>query len=186
MNRSPKSLALAGVLAFLSLSAHACIIEELPVGGGEGGAAGGAPPGEGGAAAAAPADDGGAAGAAGARAAAGAGAGGGAGEASAEGGAGGQGVVVPHPCDTPVCEPGAVERETAPCGECSDMITRSRTCNADTCTWGAWGAWSTCAAECQPNHWRCCGAGKWEWCLNSTCRWTGDCATCSSSNCDCS
>lgn len=189
MDLAPRLASVLGFSLFVSLSVHACIFDDRPFRGVEGDAISGAGvAGEGGAAPGwAGEQAGGRAGASGGIAGSegGApltGAGGHAGDGS--GGAGGL-IAPPHPCDTPVCQPGDVGMESAPCGDCDDKITRTRTCRADTCTWGGWSAWSACAAECKPDHWRCCGSGKWEWCFKNTCRWTGDCAACSSGSCNC-
>jgi hypothetical protein len=177
MSWTPKSLSILALCAVVSLSVHACVIDDLPSDAADGGAP---------SAAGAAGEGGGPSGSAGESAGGAGTSGGGAGVDGGAPQAGDGGTVdPPHPCDTPVCQPGQVGQEQAPCGECNDMITRTRTCRADTCTWGEWGAWSACAAECQPDHWRCCGTGQWEWCYKNTCRWTGDCAACSSGSCNC-
>ena len=87
---------------------------------------------------------------------------------------------------TAECTPGQSSSETQACGPCNTGTqSRTRSCTA-ACTWGAWGAFGDCGgitAECLPNHWRCCGAGMWEWCYTNRCMWTGGCAACSGCGC---
>lgn len=87
---------------------------------------------------------------------------------------------------TAECPAGKVEPKSQPCGWCnSGTQTQTRTCGND-CKWGPWSAFGACGdvtAECAPNSYRCCGAGKWEWCYLNSCKWTGGCAACT--NCGC-
>lgn len=51
------------------------------------------------------------------------------------------------------CAPGDTDRETRACGNCSTgSQSRTRSCDAGTCSWGAWSAWSTCVGggTCAP------------------------------------
>ncbi len=94
---------------------------------------------------------------------------------------------------TTACTAGQVETQSQVCGACNKgKQTRSRTCSAQ-CAWGAWSGWGACGnvtAECLPEPYgpgyRCCGSGKWEWCYESSCTWTDNCAACSDpSACPC-
>lgn len=80
------------------------------------------------------------------------------------------------------CKAGEQQTENQSCGRCgTGTQSRSRTCD-DNCTWGAWSGWGTCS-QCDAKPYRCCGAGKWEWCYESDCAWTQDCAPCVASSC---
>jgi hypothetical protein len=71
--------------------------------------------------------------------------------------------------------------ESRACGRCgTGSQTRTATCDAN-CTW-QWSGWSPCS-QCDTKNYRCCGAGKWEWCYDSDCAWTNDCAACAASSC---
>jgi len=71
--------------------------------------------------------------------------------------------------------------ESRACGRCgTGSQTRTATCDAN-CTWH-WSGWSPCS-QCDTKNYRCCGAGKWEWCYDSDCAWTNDCAACAASSC---
>lgn len=86
--------------------------------------------------------------------------------------------------DTSECVPGQKDPQPRACGRCGTGTQyRERICT-DSCTWGAWSAWSECS-QCDSKNWRCCAAGKWEWCYDSDCSWTGECAACTAPNCDC-
>jgi hypothetical protein len=80
------------------------------------------------------------------------------------------------------CKPSDAQSENRACGRCgTGTQSRSRTCGAG-CTWGPWSAWTTCS-QCDAKSYRCCGAGKWEWCYESDCAWTNSCAACTESSC---
>ncbi len=57
--------------------------------------------------------------------------------------------------DAPACQANEVDRQMEACGNCgSGVRSRTRTCAADGCSWGAWSAWSACADQntaCDPN-----------------------------------
>jgi hypothetical protein len=61
-----------------------------------------------------------------------------------------------RPCNgnPSVCKANEVERQMEACGNCNrGTRTRTRTCAADGCSWGAFGAWSACSnatTECDP------------------------------------
>ena len=86
---------------------------------------------------------------------------------------------------TAACAPGDRDTEVLGCGPCNTgKQSRTRACSAS-CTWGAWSGWGACGgitAQCEPDHWRCCGTGKWEWCRASTCTWSADCDATSCAN----
>jgi hypothetical protein len=80
------------------------------------------------------------------------------------------------------CKPGQQETETATCGRCgTGSKSHTHTCD-NNCTWGAWSAWTVCT-QCDEKPYRCCGAGKWEWCYEDDCAWTKDCEACAASSC---
>lgn len=80
------------------------------------------------------------------------------------------------------CKLGEEQLENQSCGRCNTGTqSRKRSCDAS-CTWGAWSEWSLCS-QCDAKPYRCCGAGKWEWCYDSDCAWTQDCAPCAASSC---
>jgi hypothetical protein len=80
------------------------------------------------------------------------------------------------------CKPGETQSENRACGRCgTGTQSHTRACSAS-CTWGAWSSWSTCS-QCDTKNYRCCGAGKWEWCYESDCAWTNDCEACAASSC---
>jgi hypothetical protein len=69
--------------------------------------------------------------------------------------AGSGGTEPPDPCDadTRECEPEQVEQDEEACGACNTgQRTRTRSCDAETCSFGSWSAWSECEdpAECRP------------------------------------
>jgi hypothetical protein len=76
------------------------------------------------------------------------------------------------------CAPGATRTGCDPCGH--EVCTTS-------CTWGACEpAPGNACLRIRPgttgpvgNNYRCCGASRWQFCLD-TCQWSTDCATCSS------
>jgi hypothetical protein len=55
----------------------------------------------------------------------------------------------------PPCRANELERQMEACGNCGRGVrTRTRSCAADGCSWGAWGAWSACSnqvTECDPS-----------------------------------
>lgn len=80
------------------------------------------------------------------------------------------------------CKAGETQSENQNCGRCgTGTQSRTRTCD-DKCTWGAWSGWSLCS-QCDAKPYRCCGAGKWEWCYDEGCAWTQDCEPCVASSC---
>lgn len=80
------------------------------------------------------------------------------------------------------CKLNEKKTESRACGRCgTGSQTHTATCGAN-CTWGAWSAWTACS-QCDAKNYRCCGAGKWEWCYDSDCAWTNECAACSNSSC---
>jgi hypothetical protein len=107
--------------------------------------------------------------------------GGSGGSASGSGGAtSGSGGGGTGPCSG--CQLGETQSENQSCGRCgTGTQSRTRTCD-DKCTWGAWSNWGICS-QCDAKQYRCCGAGKWEWCYDSDCAWTNDCAPCVASSC---
>jgi hypothetical protein len=84
------------------------------------------------------------------------------------------------PCGgaTPACTGGQIGREMEPCGNCgSGVRTRTRTCSADGCSWGAWSAWSACTGQsgCTPGDTQACSPADScgnRVCTNS-CTWSG-------------
>jgi hypothetical protein len=54
----------------------------------------------------------------------------------------------------PACRANELERQMEACGNCGRGVrTRTRSCTADGCSWGAWSAWSACSnqvTECDP------------------------------------
>ena len=80
------------------------------------------------------------------------------------------------------CKLGESQSESQACGRCgTGSQSHTRTCDAN-CTYSAWSAWSTCS-QCDQKPYRCCGAGKWEWCYDSDCAWTNDCEPCTAASC---
>jgi hypothetical protein len=72
--------------------------------------------------------------------------------------------------------------ESRACGRCgTGSQTHFAICDAN-CTWGPWSDWTTCS-QCDTKNYHCCGTGKWEWCYDSDCAWTNECAGCSASSC---
>lgn len=63
----------------------------------------------------------------------------------------------------PACSPGQRQSEQRACGACNTgQQTRTRSCAADGCSWGAWSAWSGCGgvtAACTPNQTTSCANG---------------------------
>jgi hypothetical protein len=68
-------------------------------------------------------------------------------------------------CQLPTreCDPDGVETETMPCGACSTGTqTRTRSCDAATCTWSTWSDFGECTgitAACTPQATRACANG---------------------------
>jgi len=81
-------------------------------------------------------------------------------------------------CNSKVeCSQGQVETAQQACGACNTgKQSRSRSCSADTCTWGAWGAWGACGgvtATCSPGQTSACSNGDscGQRVCNSKCGW---------------
>lgn len=67
----------------------------------------------------------------------------------------------PAPCGgrAPVCRADEAGRESEACGNCgSGTRSRTRSCAADGCSWGAWGSWSECSGQsgCKPGDTSAC------------------------------
>jgi hypothetical protein len=86
---------------------------------------------------------------------------------------------------TAACAPG----ETTACSP-SDACGH-RVCS-DSCQWG--GCVPKKSGGCvlrrngtqvEGSNYRCCGDGKWQYCLPETCQWSTDCDTCSAAYCEC-
>lgn len=73
------------------------------------------------------------------------------------------------------CAPGATR--AGGCDGCSHQVC------SGSCTWGGCTLrpGNTCNHEGGTN-WRCCGSGRWQFCLSS-CQWSTDCASCTSCSC---
>jgi hypothetical protein len=70
---------------------------------------------------------------------------------------------------------------------CSTHNTTTHCCGEEVCTtscqWGTCQLKSTATCDWEAGtNFRCCGAGKWEYCLGD-CNWSGNCAACSGCGC---
>lgn len=83
---------------------------------------------------------------------------------------------------TGVCTPGEIRDCMCSTNFGNTVCCGAEVCNAN-CTWDpcALAQGNTC--DWNGGHeYRCCGAGKWEYCL-STCQWSGQCESCSDCSC---
>ena len=80
-------------------------------------------------------------------------------------------------CDNQgACSPGQTTDEG--CDKCAQ-----KTCDAG-CQWSACALKSGSECEWQEGtNWKCCGSGKWHFCLPSTCKWSSSCAACAGCGC---
>lgn len=92
--------------------------------------------------------------------------------ASGSGGAGGaSGEPAPCAAQDRACSVGEEDSEARACGHCeAGTQARTRSCAADSCTWGSWSDWSVCEDEgaCAAGDTRmsttaCCGSGTQAW-----------------------
>lgn len=84
-------------------------------------------------------------------------------------------------CNGEGCAPGATKEclcSTNAAGTISSCCGQ-QVCD-NSCQWGTCGLKPTSDCDWNAGHtYRCCGTGKWQYCL-SECQWSTDCATCSS------